>query len=276
MNDWKRWIGLTEVQTDTITETLRDRFMAVLGREEGGDDANEALLGIHWCLATPTIDNEGLGLDGHPARGVLVPPIPSARRVWAGGELTLQQPLQLLDRVRRRSTIHDVRVTEGRGGPLVIVVLRHDYETSRGVSINERQDIAYLLPSHGARPLGDQVDADRPGDRIEMVAATPTLLFRYSALTFNSHRIHYDRDYAANVEGYPGIVVQGPLQSTRLMQLAHALARAPLTHFAFRHVSPLIGGTSFTIRARPVDAASCDLWAIAADGRVSTIARARW
>jgi 3-methylfumaryl-CoA hydratase len=276
MNDWKRWIGLTEVQTDTITETLRDRFVAVFGREKPGDDANDALLGIHWCLATPAIDNDGLGLDGLPVRGVLVPPAPSARRVWAGGELTLQQPLQLLDRVRRRSTIQNVRVTQGRSGPLLLVVVRHEYETSRGVSINERQDIAYLLPPHGAIPLGDPVDADRPGDRIEMAAATPTLLFRYSALTFNSHRIHYDRDYATNVEGYPGVVVQGPLQSTRLIRLARAHARAPLTHFAFRHVSPLIGGTPFTIRARSVDAASCDLWAIAADGRVSTIARARW
>jgi 3-methylfumaryl-CoA hydratase len=167
-------------------------------------------------------------------------------------------------------------VTQGRSGPLLLVVVQHDYETSRGVSINERQDIAYLLPPHGAVPLGDQADADRPGDRIEMVAATSTVLFRYAALTFNSHRIHYDRDYATNVEGYPGVIVQGPFQSTRLMQLAHAHARAPLTHFAFRHVSPLIGGTPFKIRARPVDTASCDLWAIAADGRVSTIARARW
>ncbi len=261
---------------DTITETLRDRFVAVVGRQEPNDDADVAPLGLHWCLAVPAIDNDGLGPDGHPLRGVLVPPISSARRVWAGGELAIHDPLRLHDRVSRRSTIQDVRVTEGRTGALSFVVIRHDYETSRGVSISERQDIAYRLPSDGTTPLGDQADADLPGDRIEVVAATPTLLFRYSAITFNSHRIHYDGDYARNTEGYPGIVVQGPLQSTLLMRLAQAHAHAPLIHFAFRHVSPLIGGTSFKIRSRKIDTTSCDLTVIAADGRAVTIARARW
>jgi 3-methylfumaryl-CoA hydratase len=276
VNDWKSWIGSSDVHMDTITETLRDRFVAVVGRQEPNDDADVAPLGLHWCLAVPAIDNDGLGPDGHPLRGVLVPPIPSARRVWAGGELAIHDPLRLHDRVSRRSTIQDVRVTEGRTGALSFVVIRHDYETSRGVSISERQDIAYRLPSDGTTPLGDQADADLPGDRIERVVATPTLLFRYSAITFNSHRIHYDGDYARNTEGYPGIVVQGPLQSTLLMRLAQAHAHAPLIHFAFRHVSPLIGGTSFKIRSRKIDTMSCDLTVITADGRVATIARARW
>jgi 3-methylfumaryl-CoA hydratase len=276
VNDWTSWIGSTDVHTDTITETLRDRFVAVIGRHESNDDPDVVPLGLHWCLAVPAIDNDGLAPDGHPVRGVLVPPIPSARRVWAGGELAIHEPLRLHDRVSRRSTIQDVRVTEGRTGALSFVVIRHDYETSRGLSISERQDIGYRLRSDVTVPLGDQADADLPGDRIEFVAAPPTLLFRYSAVTFNSHRIHYDADYARMVEGYPGVVVHGPLQSTLLMRLAHAHAQAPLSHFAFRHVSPLIGGTPFKIRARTIDTTSCDLWAIAADGRVATTARARW
>ncbi|WP_420391259.1 FAS1-like dehydratase domain-containing protein [Acuticoccus sp.] len=263
----KSWVGRTDEAHDVLSVRLADGFAAMLDREETFADGDEAPLCLHWCLAPATVPNGATGPDGHPARGGFLPPVPLPRRMWAGGEIAFHAPLRVGDVVTRRSTIEDVAAKEGRSGRLVFVTVRHAYKTDRGTALTDRQDIVYrdAAPPDARQPQGPE--PSHGADEVREVDATPLLLFRYSALTFNGHRIHYDRDYVTKEEGYPGLVVHGPLQATLLVQLAAlALDGTPAT-FAYRGVAPLIDGATFTVNAaRTGDGVV--LWTAGADGRV--------
>jgi 3-methylfumaryl-CoA hydratase len=271
------WVGRTESRRDLVTEGLVERFVATLGREMAGRPSPPTL-GLHWCLAPPAVPLAETGPDGHPARGGFLPPVPLPRRMWAGGAMTIHDTLSAGESVTRLSHIGDVRMKEGRTGQLCFVSVDHTYTTVRGPLVEERQDIVYREAPSAPQPLaGNAADADRPGDVAAEIEATPSLLFRYSALTFNGHRIHYDRTYAREVEFYPGLVVHGPLQATFALRLAASLdARRPLRTFAYRGVSPLIEGGHFRVRARPSGADAADVTVIAADNRVTTTGWAEW
>lgn len=272
----REWIGNGESRSDIVTEGLVERFRATLGPtcHRGRDDA--APLAIHWCLAPTAVSEAGTGPDGHPARGGFLPPVPLPRRMWAGGALECLDDIRIGDHVTRNSTIADVALKEGQTGRLVFVTVEHSIETGRGVAVRERQDIVYREPQkqQPAAPSAAPANPYRRPEHSESVEATSLLLFRYSALTFNGHRIHYDKDYARREEGYRGLVVHGPMQATMLLHLGARLAdgRQPRS-FTYRGLSPLFDGTTFTLNALP-SGNGFDLWCADAEGRETMAAKA--
>jgi 3-methylfumaryl-CoA hydratase len=247
----RQWIGRTEQATDLITTRLVREFRATLDQEAGDlAEGSPAPLAIHWCLAPPTVAMSGLGADGHPARGGFLPPVPLPRRMWAGGSIDFVDPLRIGDAVQRISRIADVTVKQGKSGTLCFVAVDHDFTTSRGVALRERHDIVYR--DMGRTVENTHAQAEAPAPRAEWrkaVEATPVLLFRYSALTFNGHLIHYDRRYCREVESYPGLVVHGPLQATLLLDLAAKVPGFVFPRFSYRGVRPIFDGGEFYVNA---------------------------
>ncbi len=265
------WIGRTDSARDLVTPRLVQELAATLNSDSAEPEmGSEAQLAIHWCLAPPAIRTSALGADGHPARGGFLPPVPLPRRMWAGGRLQVKDRLLVGDAVERRSRIADVTVKEGRSGTLCFVAVDHEIVTPRGPAIFERQDIVY----RGLQSGPAAVTAPAPLPKAQWTKegiADPVLLFRYSALTFNGHRIHYDRGYATEVEGYPGLVCHGPLQATLLLEFAAAIkGRAP-SSFSFRNVHPLFDGVPFQLCARDRDG-GLDLRIQTADGVQTVVA----
>lgn len=266
------WIGREAESVDLVTPRLADEFRATFAPNLAETDEGEAPLAIHWCLSPAIVPAAEIGPDGHPKRGGFLPPVPLPRRMWAGGEVEIHGGLRVGDSVTRRSTIADVSLKEGRSGALCFVAVRHEYLTARGLAISERHDIVYRdaeagAPDKSASKPASPKPGPRPAELTWKVKATPVLLFRYSALTFNGHRIHYDLPYVTGEEGYPGLVVHGPIQATLLLNIAATLAgRAPRS-LRYRGLSPLIAGGTFTVSgARGADGAiTC--WTTDADGR---------
>jgi 3-methylfumaryl-CoA hydratase len=250
MESLSGWIGRSSEAEDLVTPRLVEGFRATFAPclAPGGED--EAPLGLHWCLAPDAEPMAGLGPDGHAAKGSLLPPVSLPRRMWAGGELELRAPLRLGDKVLRRSTIADIAAKQGRSGPLCFVTLRNEFRTARGLALSERHDIVYRgSPAPGSAPAPAAPPELPQAELSWRVVASPVLLFRYSALTFNGHRIHYDQPYATGTEGYPGLVVHGPLQATLLLNLvASAGAKLPF-RFRYRALSALIAGPPFEVQA---------------------------
>ena len=247
MDHLRTWIGSTETVTDQITDSLIERFKATFhGRL--WPTLNTAPLGLHWCLAPPAAPANNIGADGHPKRGGFLPPVPLPSRMWAGGELTFHAPLQTGDRVTRESRVENVTLKQGRSGPLVFVTVEHQCYAGDTLAITERQDLVYKQANPKLADLKPFNPEPNSEDTNGFIRVNSVELFRYSALTFNGHRIHYDRDYARNEEGYPGLVVHGPFQTTLLMNYAAELCDGIPAKFSFRGISPLIEQTPFQIR----------------------------
>jgi 3-methylfumaryl-CoA hydratase len=270
----RRWIGREDRGRDVITPGLVDRFRATLGASAFNRE-DEAPLAIHWCLSPPAVGPDVLGPDGHPARGGFLPPVPLPRRMWAGGMLDFRAPLAIGAEVVRVSRIADVVHKSGRSGDLVFVTVEHAVETAGRPAILERQDIVYRAAIPAAAATLQAPPAEPRGAEFsETVEATTTLLFRYSALTFNGHRIHYDVEYARQAEGYPGLVVHGPLQATLMLHLAARISvgRTP-RRFSYRGVSPLFHGTDFSVNAAKAED-GLDLWCADSTGAPTMTATA--
>lgn len=247
----RSWIGRSSEAEDLITPRLIGGFRATFAPYLAPSGKDEAPLGLHWCLAPDAEPMAGLGPDGHAAKGSLLPPVSLPRRMWAGGELELRAPLRLGDKVLRRSTIADIAPKEGRSGPLCFVTLRNEFSTARGLALSERHDIVYRdSPAPGSPPSPAARSEQSRAERSWRVPASPVLLFRYSALTFNGHRIHYDEPYATGAEGYPGLVVHGPLQATLLLNLVASAGATMPFRFRYRALSALIAGPAFEVQAR--------------------------
>ena len=231
------WLGRTETRVDVLTPAVIDKFRATFGPHlwEGAGDVP---LGIHWCLTLDAVSGSSLSEDGHPKRGGFLPPVPLPARMWAGGDITHLAPLRVGQTVTRRSTIADITAKQGSSGPLVFVVVQHEYLSGDEVCIQEKQTIVYrdiTVPKSEKTP---PVEPD-PNTLRSRLTPDSVLLFRYSALTFNAHRIHYDHTYATETEAYSGVVVHGPLQATLLLNLvADALKTSP-HRFTFRGLAPL-------------------------------------
>mgnify|MGYP003145006293 CR=1 FL=1 len=245
------WIGRTSEREDIVTERLDASFRAIFAPHLAAVPDGAAPLGIHWCLAPAIASMDALGRDGHPALSRDLPPVPQPRRMWAGGSLHTIDHLRVGDRVRRVTTIADVSRKQGRSGELWFVAVDHDYLTDRGLAVRERHDIVYLgdrSPSPEPAVQPRRPSAPTPAWTVE---TSPTLLFRYSALTFNGHRIHYDLPYATRVEGYDGLVVHGPIQATLLLNFAATELDRPPATFVYRGMSPAIAGMPLTVTATP-------------------------
>ncbi|ASJ73461.1 FAS1-like dehydratase domain-containing protein [Granulosicoccus antarcticus] len=268
-------IGRETRSSDVVNLARCQQLEATLDR--GVDKVavgDPAPLGIHWCVNLACAPMAQIDTDGHPKRGQFLPDVPLPRRMWAGGQLRLLDPILVGDRVDQTSIITDVRVKEGRSGTLCFITVEHTISTERGVAIREKQDIVYRGQTSTPKPASISEEVAKSATIRKAVTANPVLLFRYSALTFNAHRIHYDRDYAQLEEGYPGLVVHGPLQATQLLNLAASYKCMPKT-FHFRGVSPLFDGSEYTLNAEPTDA-GLDLWTSSAAGHDAMLAKAEW
>jgi 3-methylfumaryl-CoA hydratase len=271
-DDFAAWIGRTDVARDVLTaETVR-RFCATLDAPEGDLAPGVAApLGIHWCLAPPVEPGARLGRDGHPALGGFLPPIDLPRRMWAGGALIFVAPLRIGDAVERRSRIENIEMKQGKSGPLCFVTLQHAYWGNGALALEERHDIVYRAYS----PTTPANGTPEAGHWRKIIAADPVLLFRYSAITFNGHRIHYDRQFCVEQENYTGLVVHGPLQATLLMRYAEEIAGTPVKQFWFRATAPVFDGGEISLNARP-DSEGLALWTADQEGRPAMRAEARF
>jgi len=275
--EWEQWVGRTQSRTDEVTLTPVAALAATLDRDDPPPRHGDPLPPLwHWLYFLPLDRQSALGVDGHAKRGGFLPPVPLPRRMWAGGRLTFEEPLRIGDRIERTSRIVDVTPKTGRSGPLVFVRVRHDVAGPRGRAVGEEHDIVYREnPQPGeARPTPQRAPPDAAWQRT--IVPDDVLLFRYSALTFNGHRIHYDRRYVTEVEGYPGLVVHGPLIATLLVDLLRRnRPNASLTAFSFRASSPLFDIAPFSVRGQPAeDSHSVSLWATDADGSLAMDASA--
>jgi len=273
----RQWIGRSTEATDIVTAQLVMGLRATLFQEVGEPKKGDAApFTVHWCLAQPVFPMSMLGPDGHPARGGFLPPVPLPRRMWAGGEIEFLQPLQVGDESTRTSRIADVQVKTGSTGTLCFVSVEHSISSPRGTAIRERQDIVYReMTSSG--PAGVKAPPPPPtAQHRETHVSDPVLLFRYSALTFNGHRIHYDRDYVTKVEGYPGLIFHGPLQAALIIEMAAKLrgGKAP-KKFTYRGVQPLFEGTEFSVNANETEA-GMELWTANAEGQPTMKGTAVW
>ena len=274
----RSWIGRGEEVSDVVTPDLVRKFRATLDLPGDEPKAGEpAPLLIHLCLGQAARPASELGPDGHPARGGFLPPVPLPRRMWAGGAFEFAADIRVGDTVKRVSRIADVTLKQGRTGPLCFVTVEHRIEADGALVLEERQDIVYRGVESGAAgqaPGPSPAPAEHGGHQ-RRVETSSTLLFRYSALTFNGHRIHYDRRYATEVEGYPGLVVHGPLQATLLLHFAAEIRGAAPSSFVFRSLSPLFDDDAVALYATP-DGERLKLWTARDGGPVAMSAEAAW
>jgi 3-methylfumaryl-CoA hydratase len=273
----RQWIGRTSEATDVVTAQLVRGLRATLFMDIGDPKAGDASpFTTHWCLGQPVFPMAELGPDGHPARGGFLPPVPLPRRMWAGGELEIMEALRVGDEVTRVSRISDVTMKTGSTGVLCFVSVDHTIKTPRGVAIRERQDIVYRDVSPAPAAPAKAPAPPPVAQHRETHMADPVLLFRYSALTFNGHRIHYDRDYVTKVEGYPGLIFHGPMQAAFMVELGAKLnsGKSP-KKFSYRGVQPLFDGSEFSVNANKTDA-GMDLWTANSSGQPTMKATATW
>ncbi|MFJ2172174.1 MaoC family dehydratase N-terminal domain-containing protein [Streptomyces sp. NPDC087851] len=265
------WKGRREEAEDTLSADTASRLAATLDHAPAGTGAAPLL--AHWLCFLPRAPHSDLGPDGHPRRGGFLPPVRLPRRMWAGGDLRFPRALRTGVPVRRTSVVADVRESEGRSGPLVFVTVDHELRQEGALVLTERQDIVYRAAAGHAGSVAAQErppeEAPAPGIWQRSLVPDPVLLFRYSALTFNAHRIHYDRPYARQEEGYPGLVVHGPLTATLLLDLyVRQRPGARVTGFRFRGVRPAFDGRELTLHATPTGAGAV---LYAADDRGRTV-----
>ncbi|GIV99834.1 acyl-CoA dehydrogenase [Roseiflexus sp.] len=253
--DMAAWIGRTERVEDDISPAQAAAAAAMLEPPPPLPAKDSALPPLwHWFYFLPRAPQSQLGIDGHPQRGGFIPPIPYPRRMFAGARIRFHQPLIIGQPAWREGIIRNVTQKSGRSGPLAFVTVGYNVYQNDSLCIEEEQDIVYREP--GA-PIPAPVPVDLPppppGAWVRTVTPDTRLLFRFSALTFNAHRIHYDRPYAKHEEGYPGLVVHGPLTAVLLMELVRHNVNRPIIGFSFRSQAPLFDLAPFRLIAAPAD-----------------------
>ncbi len=274
----KLWEGLSESHEQVAVAAPAQALAAVLDRDDREPGAGSELPpGWHWLYFLPMHRQSEIGVDGHPRRGGFLPPVPLPRRMWAGSRIDFLQPLRIGGRMTKTSRIESVSLKDGRSGPLVFVRVRHELAGPKGMAVIEDQDIVYRDHPAPGEPIPEPRIASEAPDWVREIHPDEVLLFRFSALTFNGHRIHYDRRYAVEVEGYPGLVVHGPLTATLLLDLLRCeKPNSRVTHFSFRAVKPLFDTAPFQLcgRCNAADQ-SVSLWARDAFGHVAMEAIAK-
>ena len=270
--EWSHWLGRTTTSTAVLDPLQADRMAATLGQRRTLITGDRLPPAWHWLFFHDLTPTDELGSDGHPRGGAAIAPSPVTQRMWAGGRLTFDAAAHLGDTATRTSTISRIDPKEGRTGPLCFVTVDHEVAVGGTVRIREQQMLVYKGPGRSTEASAEAA----PTDPQFTVTHRPceALLFRYSALTFNSHRIHYDVDYARDVEGYPGLVVHGPLLATLLMGLSEASGRS-LSTFDYRARSPLFLPHEFSVNGRR-DGSTAQLWASSHDGRLAMSATATY
>ena len=265
------WIGKSEILTDDITAAPVRALSATLDRNDPSPVPGTPLPALwHWLYFLPQHRQSEIGPDGHANRGGFLPPVPLPRRMWAGGRLQWQpeNPLRVGDAVQRTSTIASITHKAGRSGDLLFVLVKHAVHNAQGLGLLEEHDIVYRAAAQASDPVPPPVAAEQGAAWQREVVPDDVLLFRYSALTFNGHRIHYDRQYVTQVEGYPGLIVHGPLIATLLLDLVRRhLPDAFIQRFDFKAVRPTFDLHPFRLNAQlSEDGKTARVWAQDHDG----------
>ena len=268
----REWIGKSQSDRDVLSSRHARLMAATLGMPQSDFVDGARLPPLwHWLYFLSGDAPSALGRDGHPARGGFLPPVPLPNRMWAGGKLEFHGDLPLGAEVEKRSSIASVEHKQGRSGELVFVTVLHEVVREGKVLVSEHHDIVYKEASKGgATPA--QTDMPQP-QRTRRVKPDSTMLFRYSALTFNGHRIHYDADYCRAVEGYPNLVIHGPLNATLLASFAEEVSGRRLKHFRYRGIQPSVLGNELEFNAAP-DGDPLVVWVSLPGGAVSMRAEA--
>lgn len=274
----KTWIGRGAETGDTVTPRMVEEFRATFDPWLAPvAEPGHAPLAMQWCLAPGTAGMAGLGPDGLPTGAGFMPAVDLPRRMWAGGAITTFGPLPLGAPVVRRSTIADVALKTGRTGQLLFVSTDHDYLVGGQLAVRDRQDAVYREAAGEAEAAAPPPPgAPEPADVAWTIEPSAVLLFRYSAMTFNSHRIHYDRPYAMGVEGYGGLIVHGPLQGSLAFNLAAVIGGRAPDRFAYRNLSPLTDDGPFQVKGRREADGSVAIWTEHHTGRACLRGVATW
>ena len=272
--DLTDWTGRSETVTDVLRPFPADALAATLDRDETYPDGAALPDLWHWLYFLPLHKLSESGRDGHAAKGRFLPPVPLPRRMWAGSRFRFLRPLTIGAEVTKTSTIARIEPKQGRSGPLCFVTVAHDFHTGGVHCIAEEHDIVYREDPAPGAPAAVAQPAPEASDFSRVIHPDPVLLFRYSALTFNGHRIHYDQPYATGVEGYRGLVVHGPLLATLLLDLLRRQTDAPVAGFAFRALATITDTDDFSVHGARRDDGSIRLWARRADGALAMDAAA--
>ena len=274
----KEWIGRKESDVDYVTVPAVHRLAATLDRGDPMPKMGDPLpVGWHQILFPRVVRQSQIGADGHPERGDFLPPVPLPRRMFAGKRTTFHADLKVGDAVRRESVIMEVNIKQGRTGQMVFVTVKTDMTSPRGLAITEEQDFVYREAAPGGTP--PQPPQPAPGKAVwsRVVTPDPVMLFRYSALTFNGHRIHYDLPYVTKVEGYPGLVMNGGLTTLLAFELARTHASTPIRYISSRNVRALFVNQQITLGGEPsLDNKTATLWALNPDGALALTAEAEF
>ncbi|MEM9277624.1 MAG: MaoC family dehydratase N-terminal domain-containing protein [Pseudomonadota bacterium] len=239
VTDIKSWIGKEQVRTGIIDHRQAELMAVTLGCDV--PEPGSALPSLwHWLWFNDALTASKLGRDGHPQKGGFIPPVALPRRMWAGGKVEFVSPVMIGTECTKRSVVKDINEKSGRSGALCIVTIEHQILCGSRLCIREEQNLVYREDPKPDAPKGAAPIPPENPAVTRTIIPDPVLMFRYSALTFNGHRVHYDADYAREVEGYKGLVFHAPLTATMLMQLAEEIADGrPVRNYSYRATSPL-------------------------------------
>ncbi|WP_339713197.1 MaoC family dehydratase N-terminal domain-containing protein [uncultured Sneathiella sp.] len=276
MKNLQEWVGNQISGNEIIHQQSLNGFAALM--DEPGPASDIVPSGGHWMYFLPTDRQSRIDKDGHGMKGEFLPPVELPRRMWAGGRLAFHAPLRAGDLAEKTSTIKSVTSKTGRTGELIFVTVEHQIRNEAGLCLTEEHDIVYREAAGGSNKIQKEPQAaPTDGEWDASITPDPVLLFRYSALTFNGHRIHYDRDYCLNEEGYPGLVVHGPLLGTFLMQLAiKKMDGRPLKKFSFRNFNPIFDIAPFTLSGKKESEDKCQVWVRGPNGELAVKATAEF
>ena len=261
VDELKSWIGNDEIAFDEVSQSLEARFRATLDEDPGNPQKGEiASSGLHWALAPAVVKSSLLGKDSHPKKGEFLPPVPLPRRMWAGCRTHFLKPLKIGDLVKKRSSVVDINLKDGKSGLLCFVTANYEFFVDDQLMIKEDHDLVYRDYNKEDKTIF--VKNDLPfvkSDYEEKIFAHPTMLFRYSAITFNGHRIHYDYPYSTEEEGYKDLVFHGPLQATLMLRAAEKYKKAKAKSFSHRGVAPVYANDDLIINIenKPNDSLNC-------------------
>ncbi|MDF2367421.1 MaoC family dehydratase N-terminal domain-containing protein [Sneathiella sp.] len=276
MKKLENWVGNQISHSEIIHQHALNGFAALM--DEGGAASDIVPPGGHWMYFLATDRQSRIGPDGHPVKGDFLPPVELPRRMWAGGKIEFHAPLFAGDRAEKISTIKSVVEKQGRTGALTFVTVEHQVKNEAGICLTEEHDIVFREAA-GETSGSKKEMQSAPDDGVWAETVTPdsVMLFRYSALTFNGHRIHYDRDYCLQEEGYPGLVVHGPLLGTLLMRLAvKNMGGRLLRKFSYRNFNPIFDTASFTLDGKPENNDECSVWVRGPAGELAVKATAEF
>ena len=273
----RKWIGKIDNVTDYVTPIVEQRYRATLNMDIGNPkDGDPVTSGLHWMLGWNLVKNDELGVDSHPALGEFLPPVPLPRRMWAGSEIKVLKPIRVGDKVIKQSTVADIQVKEGRTGLLCFVTAEYNYLVNDEVTINEKHNIVYRDISKSGGGSGYSKDIPEKADLSEKIFMHPTILFRYSAIGFVGHRIHYDHPYTVNEENYPGLIVHGPLQATYLLRAAEKLMGKQVKSFTHKVMAPVFADSEYMVGVDKMDNGSVSCWGATKEFGVTMRAEAKF